>query len=149
VEGVCVKKYHPDLNPDFKAFEKIKEINQAYEIIGNEASKKIYDKQYINILGSNKWNNEPDIIRDPEIKIKTPDYFNNIFFRLIIIVVGKMMFSLIYPSHSYRNNTNNSFGTKEMSEDQSIYNFNKHSGWVNAQQVKDDSLANIFFMKSL
>ncbi|MDR7857415.1 J domain-containing protein [Tissierella sp.] len=38
------KKYHPDLNPDNnKAQEKFKEINEAYEVLGDEDKKKKYD----------------------------------------------------------------------------------------------------------
>ena len=38
------KKYHPDLNPnDAKAQEKFKEINEAYEVLGDEEKKKKYD----------------------------------------------------------------------------------------------------------
>lgn len=38
------KKYHPDLNPkDSKAQEKFKEINEAYEVLGDEDKKKQYD----------------------------------------------------------------------------------------------------------
>src|SRR5690554_6447518 len=38
------KKYHPDLNPnDAKAQEKFKEINEAYEVLGDEEKKKRYD----------------------------------------------------------------------------------------------------------
>ena len=38
------KKYHPDLNPnDQKAQEKFKEINEAYEVLGDEDKKKKYD----------------------------------------------------------------------------------------------------------
>jgi curved DNA-binding protein len=42
-------KYHPDKNPDDKAAEnKFKEINEAYEVLGNEENRKKYDE-----LGSN------------------------------------------------------------------------------------------------
>ncbi len=44
--NTLAKKYHPDLQPDDKkhiAEEKIKLINEAYEIIGNESSRKQYD----------------------------------------------------------------------------------------------------------
>lgn len=38
------KKYHPDLNPNNKqAHERFLEINEAYGVLGNEASKKKYD----------------------------------------------------------------------------------------------------------
>lgn len=38
------KKYHPDLNPnDKKAQEKFKDINEAYEVLGDENKRKQYD----------------------------------------------------------------------------------------------------------
>ncbi len=38
------KKYHPDLHPnDEKAQEKFKEINEAYEVLGDENKRKQYD----------------------------------------------------------------------------------------------------------
>ena len=43
------KKYHPDSNPsDKNAEEKFKEINEAYEVLGDEEKRKKYDT-----LGSN------------------------------------------------------------------------------------------------
>lgn len=39
------KKYHPDLNPnDEKAQEKFKEINEAYEVLGDQSKRKQYDR---------------------------------------------------------------------------------------------------------
>ena len=43
-----VKKYHPDLQPDGEkksAEEKIKEINEAYEVLSNEVKKADYDRK--------------------------------------------------------------------------------------------------------
>ncbi len=43
------KKYHPDLNKgDAKSQEKFKEVNEAYEVLGNEEKRKKYD-----MFGSN------------------------------------------------------------------------------------------------
>lgn len=39
------RKYHPDLNPDNKEAEKkFKEVNEAYEVLGNAENRKKYDK---------------------------------------------------------------------------------------------------------
>lgn len=39
------KEYHPDLHPDdTKAQEKFKEINEAYEVLGDEEKRKTYDQ---------------------------------------------------------------------------------------------------------
>ena len=39
------KKYNPDINPgDAVASEKFKDVNEAYQILGNETSKKKYDR---------------------------------------------------------------------------------------------------------
>ena len=43
-----VKKYHPDLQPDGEkkaAEEKIKEINEAYEVLSNNSKRQSYDKK--------------------------------------------------------------------------------------------------------
>lgn len=40
-----VKKYHPDLNPDSKtAEEKMKEVNEAYEVLSNKEKRARYDQ---------------------------------------------------------------------------------------------------------
>jgi DnaJ-class molecular chaperone len=38
------KQYHPDKNPDGAHSEKFKEISAAYDILGNEEKKDLYDK---------------------------------------------------------------------------------------------------------
>ncbi len=39
------KKYHPDINPgNAIASEKFKDVNEAYQVLGNESSKKKYDR---------------------------------------------------------------------------------------------------------
>ena len=39
------KKYHPDMNPDDEvASERFKDVNEAYQILGDEVSKKKYDR---------------------------------------------------------------------------------------------------------
>ncbi len=44
-----VKKYHPDLQPDGEkksAEEKIKEINEAYEVLSDKTKKECYDRKF-------------------------------------------------------------------------------------------------------
>src|SRR5687767_11946019 len=39
------KKYHPDLNPDDKAAQKkFKEVQQAYDVLGDEKKRPLYDQ---------------------------------------------------------------------------------------------------------
>ena len=50
------KKYHPDRNPDDKdALAKFQEVNEAYEVLSNEESRKKYDQ---NISGFKSRNND-------------------------------------------------------------------------------------------
>lgn len=50
------KKYHPDRNPDDKdALTKFQEVNEAYEVLSNEESRKKYDQ---NISGFKSRNND-------------------------------------------------------------------------------------------
>ncbi len=49
------RQYHPDVNPgDKKAEEKFKEINEAYEVLGDKDKRKQYDElgSYVNSSGS-------------------------------------------------------------------------------------------------
>lgn len=38
-----VKKYHPDINPDVNAVSMMQDINEAYEVLSNLASRQKYD----------------------------------------------------------------------------------------------------------
>lgn len=66
------RKYHPDINKDPGAEEKFKEINAAYEVLGNEERKKQYDDYGDDIFrGQNagSYENAKDM----------NDFFNSIF----------------------------------------------------------------------
>ena len=45
------KKYHPDMNKDPKAEDKFKEINAAYEVLGDEQKKSQYDMHGDDMFG--------------------------------------------------------------------------------------------------
>jgi curved DNA-binding protein len=45
------KKYHPDINKSKEAEEKFKEINGAYEVLGDENKKRQYDQQGDSMFG--------------------------------------------------------------------------------------------------
>ena len=54
------RKYHPDLNPNNKqSEEKFKEIQEAYEVLGDQEKRKKYDQ-----LGAN-WKNGADFTPPP------------------------------------------------------------------------------------
>lgn len=38
------KEYHPDVNKEAGAKEKFAEINEAYEVLGDEGKKRVYDQ---------------------------------------------------------------------------------------------------------
>ena len=42
------KKYHPDVNKEKGAKEKYQKINEAYETLGNEQKRQIYDQTGMN-----------------------------------------------------------------------------------------------------
>ena len=53
------KKYHPDRNGnDENAIKKFQEVNEAYEVLSNEDSKKSYDEKKTNFKNAHKKKNE-------------------------------------------------------------------------------------------
>ena len=48
---VLAKKYHPDINKDPDAEEKFKEVNAAYEVLGDEQKKAQYDRHGDDMFG--------------------------------------------------------------------------------------------------
>lgn len=84
------KKYHPDRNPDDKdALKKFQEVNEAYEVLSNEDSRKEYDKKISSFKqGNNKQttsknnrtNNEKTKYQDKAESMENLNkYFENFF----------------------------------------------------------------------
>ena len=87
-----VKKYHPDLQPDSEkkaAEEKIKEINEAYEVLSDESKRQNYDnklkmqrataekvKEKVNNTNQNNKKNEETYKSQKKI-IHEPHLYNN------------------------------------------------------------------------
>ena len=71
------KKYHPDLNVgDRIAEEKIKDINEAYKILSNSATKKKYDRMWNSNVGRKRKKEENN---KNKIDIKFSDFWNMFF----------------------------------------------------------------------
>ena len=53
---VAAKKYHPDVNvQDRLSEEKIKDVNEAYRVLSNPATKRKYDRMWVNNVGKKKY----------------------------------------------------------------------------------------------
>ncbi len=73
----AAKKYHPDLNVgDRIAEEKIKDINEAYKILSNSATKKKYDRMWNSNVGRKRKKEENN---KNKIDIKFSDFWNMFF----------------------------------------------------------------------
>lgn len=53
---LAAKKYHPDVNvQDRLSEEKIKDVNEAYRVLSNPATKRKYDRMWVNNVGKKKY----------------------------------------------------------------------------------------------
>jgi curved DNA-binding protein CbpA len=66
---VLVQQLHPDINPDPAAHELIKEVNEAYDVLGDEAKKREYDYLLANPYGTIEVP-QPPVHRDPYFRRK-------------------------------------------------------------------------------
>ncbi|MFM8913992.1 MAG: J domain-containing protein [Flammeovirgaceae bacterium] len=69
-------QYHPDVNPSPEAEAKFKEINEAYEVLGDPQRKLLYDQMLVGI--------EPEVVRgsqphrDPRYRPKSAEYIRQV-----------------------------------------------------------------------
>lgn len=63
-----VQKYHPDVNPDPSAAIIIREVNEAYEVLGDTQKKMEYDNQLINPYQQQPPVNQQSKHRDPRYR---------------------------------------------------------------------------------
>lgn len=77
---VLVKKYHPDLQPietKQKAEDKMKKINEAYDVLGNEEKRKEYDKKLRQIRENEKERYKQTIQHEEKYKKTKTNQYNN------------------------------------------------------------------------
>lgn len=69
-------QYHPDVNRSPEAEAKFKEINEAYEVLGDQQRKLLYDQMLVGI--------EPEVVRspqphrDPRYRPKSAEYIRKV-----------------------------------------------------------------------
>lgn len=72
------KKYHPDVNMESKSAEdRFKDINEAYRVLSDSASKKKYDKMWNNYIGNKKRKEFEESRRSSDSVFS--DFFNMFF----------------------------------------------------------------------
>lgn len=81
------KKYHPDVNADDKRFEeRFKDINEAYRVLSNTASKRKYDRMWNRNVGKKKSNVSYEESRRGKDSLFS-DFFNMFFGNVDDIVI--------------------------------------------------------------
>jgi curved DNA-binding protein len=70
------KKYHPDMNKDAGAEDKFKEINAAYEVLGNEKKKSQYDMHGDSMFGGQNFH---DFAQGQSSGVDINDILNQMF----------------------------------------------------------------------
>lgn len=128
VYKILVKKYHPDLQNDknkIEAEEKIKKINEAYDVLSNPVKREEYDNTLTqNNISYEKYN---EIINE-NIKLKNElNYIKN-----------KINYS---QNNYYRNNVQENYN---YSEKQYNNNFNNNSYASNNDRKNKFKIKNIF-----
>ena len=56
------KKYHPDLNPSPSATERMKEINEAHEVLSDPVRRAAYEREYVSHFG-NEFSTDPPVLK--------------------------------------------------------------------------------------
>ena len=124
---LLVKKNHPDLKEGSEkqiAEEKIKEINEAYDILSNPEEKAKYDQNLINeFISQEKYN---EIINENMNLKKELNYFNNLYNKNN------------YAKRQYSNMYDNTWA-KNYTQTNSQNNYNANSNNINKNNYKTDS----------
>ena len=124
---LLVKKNHPDLKEGSEkqiAEEKIKEINEAYDILSNPEEKAKYDQNLINeFISQEKYN---EIINENMNLKKELNYFNNLYNKNN------------YAKRQYSNMYDNTWA-KNYTQTNSQNNYNANRNNINKNNYKTDS----------
>lgn len=129
------RKYHPDTNPSSDATERMKDINWAYEILSDPASRRRYDSLHIHTGASSTYTgSQRDARRDastrgtytrretqsssapsmartthPTTKASEPAFLRKYWY-LFAVVIGYFLF-IYLPEHNQSSNEYNSSGS--------------------------------------
>ena len=124
---LLVKKNHPDLKEGIEkqeAEEKIKEINEAYDVLSDPSKKSEYDLNLINeFISQEKYN---EIINENMNLKKELNYFNNLYNKNN------------YAKRQYSNMYDNTWA-KNYTQTNSQNNYNANSNNINKNNYKTDS----------